>query len=222
MNTISTRDRIGSFLNHNKTIIVIELVVILGLALVSTSPTGIIPIVCVIGFSFWVRKVAWRDIGFARPKNLHTIALLGVIYGVGLQILDNYYLGPLIRQLTNTPTDLSLFKSLSGNVTALAAAIAVSWTIAAFGEELIFRGYLMNRIADVAGRNQMGWVIALVGSSLVFGIVHQYQGLSGAIGAFKTGLLFALMYLGAGRNLWLSIFAHGTYDTFGFVLLYLG
>lgn len=173
MNTVSTRDRIGSFLNHNKIIVVIELVVILGLALASSSPTGIVPIVCVIGFSFWVRKVAWRDIGFVRPKNLPIIVLLGVIFGIGLQILDNYYLGPLIRQLTNTPTDLSLFKSLSGNVTALVAAIALSWTIAAFGEELIFRGYLMNRIADVAGRDQMGWVIALVGSSFVFGIVHQ-------------------------------------------------
>ena len=209
-------------MNHNKGIIIIELIILLGLAFASTSPSGIIPIICVIGFSFWVRKISWKDIGFARHKNLPVIFLLGIILGIGLQILDNYYLGPLIRYLTNTPTDLSLFESLRGNVLALVVSIAVSWTIAAFGEEFLFRGYLINRIADVTGRNQKGWIIALLVSSFIFGIAHQYQGITGAIGVFKTGLFFGLMYLATGRNLWLSIIAHGAYDTLGFIILYSG
>ena len=36
------------------------------------------------------------------------------------------------------------------------------------------------------------------------------------------GFVFGLLYLVTGRNLWVSVIAHGTMDTVGFLLLFLG
>src|SRR2546425_1118193 len=49
-----------------------------------------------------------------------------------------------------------------------------------------------------------------------------YQCLSGMISAGLGGLVFGALYLATGRNLWVSVIAHGTTDTVGFLLLYLG
>lgn len=62
----------------------------------------------------------------------------------------------------------------------------------------------------------------MLASSLLFGIVHAYQGLSGMVATGLTGLVFAAVYLATGRNLWAAIVAHGALDTAGFVMMYLG
>jgi membrane protease YdiL (CAAX protease family) len=59
-------------------------------------------------------------------------------------------------------------------------------------------------------------------SSVLFGVVHAYQGLSGMISTGLTGVLFAVTYLASGRNLWAAIIAHGVLDTAGFVMMYAG
>jgi membrane protease YdiL (CAAX protease family) len=62
--------------------------------------------------------------------------------------------------------------------------------------------------------------VALV--SLVFGLAHHAQGVTGIMDNVLAGLLFAGLYLASGRNLWLPILAHGVIDTSSVVLLYLG
>jgi membrane protease YdiL (CAAX protease family) len=37
-----------------------------------------------------------------------------------------------------------------------------------------------------------------------------------------SGLVFGVLYLATGRNLWAPILAHGIYDTVGFLLIFLG
>ena len=63
---------------------------------------------------------------------------------------------------------------------------------------------------------------AALASSALFGAIHLYQGISGIIATGVSGLVFAWLYLRTGRNLWLSIVAHGVMDTAGFVLIYFG
>jgi membrane protease YdiL (CAAX protease family) len=89
-------------------------------------------------------------------------------------------------------------------------------------EEMAYRGYLMNRVAYAAGGTRAAWALSLVVVSALFGVVHLYQGASGMITAGISGLLFGILYLASGRNLWLPIIAHGINDTIGFTLIYLG
>ena len=80
----------------------------------------------------------------------------------------------------------------------------------------------MNRIADLVGSSPIGWAISVDFVSVLFGIVHLYQGASGMITITLTGLLLGGLYLATGRNLWLPIIVHGVNDTLGFVLIFLG
>jgi membrane protease YdiL (CAAX protease family) len=45
--------------------------------------------------------------------------------------------------------------------------LVATWTSAAFAEEMIFRGYLMNRLAGLFGHNFFGWSISLVVQAVV-------------------------------------------------------
>jgi membrane protease YdiL (CAAX protease family) len=98
----------------------------------------------------------------------------------------------------------------------------LAWTLAAFGEEMFWRGYLMNRVADVFGRTKAAWVLSLVAVSAVFGLAHEYQGLAGWIEEGLAGLALGLMYLRTGKNLSVPILAHGVSDTIDMVLIFLG
>jgi hypothetical protein len=64
-------------------------------------------------------------------------------------------------------------------------------------------------------------VIGLVFTSIVFGLVHFYQGLGGILGVGFVGLVYGIVYLVSGRNLWVTIIAHSLTGTSYFIILYL-
>jgi hypothetical protein len=115
---------------------------------------------------------------------------------------------------------LSEFKPLVGNTTLLIVYFVVIWTLAAFGEELVYRGYTMNRMADVGNRTSSAWLISLLLVSVLFGIGHFYQGITGMIDSGISSLIFGSLYLYTNRNLWASILAHGFSDTIGLLIIY--
>ncbi len=185
-------------------------------------PLPVLPLVLVAWFSLRYRHLSWRDVGLRRPDRwLPTIAL-ALLFGVGYQVLDTLLIGPVLQRLTGTSIDLSQFKILQGNLLAFIGALALTWTEAAFIEEMFFRGYLFNRIGDLAGQSRIGIVSSLLVSSLVFGIAHAYQGLTGVLDIALAGIMLGLLYLFGKRNLWLPILTHGIIDTIGFVLIYAG
>jgi CAAX protease family protein len=173
--------------------------------------------------SFWLRgEGAWRGVGLERRRYWARMAIAGLALGVAWAYASVYALEPLISRVTGALPDVSLFAGLTGNRRLLAVALVASWTLAAVGEEYVYRGYLMRRIAQAFGGSRRAWIVALVATSVVFAAGHLYQGVSGAVSAGCAGLVLGGAYLGSGRNLWVPILAHGANDTVGFVLLYLG
>jgi uncharacterized protein len=96
------------------------------------------------------------------------------------------------------------------------------WTFAAFGEEIGYRGYLLNRAAKVVGSSRVALVIGLLWSSVLFGFGHWYQGPAGVVGTAVDGLVLGTAYLLSGRNLWVTILAHGFSDTYAIAITALG
>jgi CAAX protease family protein len=173
--------------------------------------------------SFWVRgEGVWRGVGLERRPYWARMAIAGLALGVAWLYASVYALEPLISRVTGALPDVSLFAGLTGNRQLLVVSLAASWTLAAVGEEYVYRGYLMRRIAQALGGSRRAWIAALAVTSLVFAVGHLYQGVSGAISAGCAGLVLGGAYLASGRNLWVPILAHGANDTVGFVLLYLG
>jgi len=185
-------------------------------------PFSATPFLVVLGVaSLWLRGEGARAVGLARPDWGRT-ALVGIGAGIGYQGFSLYVAEPAIARLTGRLPDVSLFAPLAGNVHVLLISLAVAWTLAAVGEEFVYRGYLLTRIARVLGNTPRTWVGALAVTGILFGAGHGYQGVSGMISAGLGGFAFGLLYLVTGRNLWVSVIAHGTTDTVGFLLLYLG
>jgi CAAX protease family protein len=85
--------------------------------------------------------------------------------------------------------------------------ILIGGVIAApIGEELVFRGYLMN-----LWRARWGVVPAVLVSSLAFGLFHWER----AVFAAPMGVIFAMVYL-KYNSLWPAIWLHASYNLLAF------
>lgn len=172
--------------------------------------------------SLRLRGLGWHDMGVRRYKSWPVTFAIGIALGTALETFQLLVTQPILSKLMHRQPDLELFGMLRGNLKLTALFIVLSWVLAGLGEELFWRAYLMNRFADVFGRNKTGWTLSLLVVSGVFGFAHDYQGLTGMIEESIAGLFLGLMYLAAKRNLWPPIIAHGMADTIDMVLLFFG
>lgn len=172
--------------------------------------------------SLHLRKVQWKQIGFTRYRTWATTLLLGVACGVVLELFDLFVKQPLLTRLLGKPPDLSNFAAVKGNLRFALVIIALLWVLAAFGEELVYRGYLMNRVAGLGHGTRTAWVVSLFLISALFGFAHYQQGLTGIIEEGSDGLILGCMYLACRRNLAIPIVAHGVCDTLDIALLFSG
>ena len=215
------RKHVGELTRTSKPTIVIELVLATGLCFVRIFPFSVqIVLLAFASLSFWLRGLNWSAVGLRKPKNWRKVPLLAIVSAVVICLIVNLVFGPVVERLAGNSPSNTRFENVRGNLPALIGWLSVAWTLAAFGEEMIFRGYFMNRIVDLSGNGRAGWISALLLSSLLFGMGHGYQGLAGAIGTTEIGLLLGALYLVNGRNLWLNIICHGFIDSISLISLY--
>jgi len=197
-------------------------------AVVVADAYGLVPITQTIFLLplIWImlrlRGERWSEIGFARPDSFWWFIVVGVLAGVLMELFAVYVTTPLISAFFGVEPNYSELKDIRGNLTLLFLFIGLSWTLAAFGEEICFRGFLMKRLAQVFGESQVGWIVALLLSSVLFGWGHTEQGVSGWIQEGLSGLILGILFLSAKRNLVVPIVAHGVSNTLAFVLIYFG
>ncbi len=158
---------------------------------------------------------AWRFLG------LGLIVFAGAL---AFDMLVRPLLDAYVAGVTHTSTTLAeqQFASLKGNNSLLALAIACGWAFGGFGEEFLFRGFIMTRIAQLLGGSRAAWIVALFLQAIPFALGHGYQGPVGMVAIYLGALITGAGTLIWGRNLWPSIVAHGLQDTAGFFALYAG
>lgn len=101
--------------------------------------------------------------------------------------------------------------------------IPVAWGTAAFGEEMLFRGFFQDALQRLFGSSgPIGTTIAIIAQAVIFGLLHLYQGPAGASVAGALGLALGFVWWFSGRNLWAGIVVHGIIDSLSMTLLYLG
>lgn len=169
-----------------------------------------------------VRGRRWRDVGFRWPPHAASAIALAALAGIALSVHELVVLEPAVRSFMGSSPDLSVFKDLRGNLEKTLFFIALSWVLAAFGEELVWRGYAMNRVAELLGGNAAAWILSTLAVNIVFGVAHDYQNVAGIIVTAVGGVTYAVLYVLAGRNLAVPIVAHGVQNTCDFLFIYHG
>jgi CAAX protease family protein len=172
--------------------------------------------------SLWLRKLRWRDVGLRLYRTWPITLSVGIAAGLGLEAFQLLVSQPFLVRVLGKQPDLELFRALHGNLKWTLLALVGSWTLAAFGEEMVYRGYLMNRVAGLFRRIRYAWVISLLLVHVGFGLAHAYQGITGVIDEGLAGLLLGIIYLRTGRNLAVPIVAHGLTDSIDFLLIFFG
>ena len=96
-------------------------------------------------------------------------------------------------------------------------ALAEGWLLTGFGEELLFRGFLLALLMRLFPTRSRWWAVG--GSAVVFGLWHlpglMFGGREGAELLLRlalptaSGMIFGVTYLLSG-NLWLAAFVHGS------------
>jgi membrane protease YdiL (CAAX protease family) len=168
------------------------------------------------------RGLRWKDVGFARPRSWGKAVLWGFLAGICMEIFELFVSQPLLARWLGRMPDLSDFADMVGNVKLFLIYVVLVWTLGALGEEIVYRGYLMNRVAGLFRETKAAWILSLVAVSIVFGCAHLDQGATGMLENIWNGLLLGGLYLACGRNLAVPLIAHAFTDTADFVLIYLG
>jgi len=193
------------------------------LGLVASGPVPVRTLVLV-ALVWWLirgRGESWAVFGLSRPKSLWVTGGITVGLLFGKLFVVQRLSDMLSKALNLGPSDYTFFNHLQGNAPALALWLLVAWVVAAFGEEMLMRGYLMGRISSVLGGTKAAWVVAVVGQAALFGLLHTYLGLSGGVSAGFSALTNGVFFLLSGRNLWPVILVHGMWDSAAVTLLYL-
>jgi CAAX protease family protein len=190
-------------------------------------PVSKTPYLFLLGWlSLRIRGLRWKDVGLRFGPEpdwpLTKILLVGLVVGIGMEALELFATQPLLTKLLHQGPDLHEFQRLVGNTQLLILGIVLAWILAGFGEETVWRGYVMNRFGDLFGKSTFAWIVAAILTTILFGLAHFPQGATGIIENVIDGAILAALYFVAGRNLLAPIIAHGIQDTIDVVLIYLG
>ena len=182
-----------------------------------------VPILAALGLlSVRLREGGWAAIGLARPSSWRRTVTLAVGAATLRVLLGEFVVGPITSRFWPPAAQPAAAGAIPGHLGAALLALLFVWTFAAFGEEIAYRGYLIQRAADVGRRSAASYLVAMVLVAVLFGYGHYYKGPSGIVDSGVAGLVLGTAYLLSGRNLWVAILAHGMIDTYAVVVIYLG
>lgn len=115
----------------------------------------------------WLGKVPWRR-ALASPRALSGRRFAGYLAGFGVLVL-----AALAVMMLAAPEQSGLGQfAITGTTVGLVAVALLTTPLQAAGEELAFRGAFMPAIASWIRPARAAMIVGLVGSSIVFGLVH--------------------------------------------------
>jgi membrane protease YdiL (CAAX protease family) len=167
------------------------------------------------------QSIGWAAIGLRRPTSIFHAVLGAVGWFIVAYLVAGIAQTVATSLLAWPPLDASRYGNLHGNLPRLLMLLGVTWTTAAFGEELLFRAFLLTRLELLLGNTRNATAIAVVSQAMLFGCAHGFQGATGMLTTATVGLVFGVAYV-RGRNLWPIMIAHGFVDSIGLVVLYFG
>ncbi len=167
-----------------------------------------------------LRGQNWSHFGlvFGRPQRESAIRILWQSVVVFCVALAAFVLGSIVMaNIVGIPesADMSTYNYLYQNLPMLIVALIGVYIVSSFGEEVIYRAFLMTRLEELGSNvnERTMRTIAVLTSAVIFGLIHFDWGWMGVGQTTFMGLALAIAYYKVQRNLWVNIIAHGYMDT---------
>lgn len=176
--------------------------------------------------SIKLRNRPWKDLGLTFPQvnfkdGFRVFGLSLIVFVIGISA---FLFGSIVSAaISGIPesADLSRYDFLRDNPWALALSLVGVWIVSSFGEEVIYRGFLIQVISEMTGTSRYRITVAVILSSIIFGLAHYEWGVLGMIQTGCMGLAMGICYITLRKRLCILILAHAYMDTILLVRLYL-
>lgn len=182
-------------------------------------------IALLVALATWLLRrdsLGWSDVGLRRPQWRRFLIALPA--GVVMTLCFAGIAKAVLAWAGLDAPNYAMFAPIRSDLAEyLFWLLPVSIGSAAFGEEMIFRGFMTNALCRMFKASGVWQTVAAISlQAMIFGGLHAYQGLGGAITAGAVGLALGLTWLISGRNLWAGILIHALLDGGAMTAIYLG
>src|SRR3954471_13466359 len=129
------------------------------LAVVAVLLDLFVPTLVLLGLaavSLAARRQGLGALGLRRVARPGRMCLHVVAMAVAWTVLTFLLIKPVLEHVLGQREDMSQYAGLQGDLANLLGLLAVSWILAAFGEELAYRGFLLTRLREVLPAGTVG------------------------------------------------------------------
>ncbi len=236
------RDRLGNHLESKKFTTLIEIIFIFGIVFLFIR---IVPffqdnqfaqqlivwfanvlMITLVGFGQWLRGLNFRDLGLVLPVWSGKTYLKIVLWSFLICIItiSSFILGSVVMSVltgANAQPDVGNYQYLKDNPGIFVLSLLGVYLVSSFGEELVYRGFLIHRISALLKGVKFGKIYAVVISALIFGLAHYTWGVTGMVQTSFMGLVLGTFHVRFKNKLIVLILAHAYMDTLLFASIYL-
>ena len=190
---------------------------IVAFAAIAAASAAFVPLAAALVIVWtWVSRTPLRNIGLVRPVSW----LNGLAIGIALGLAEKFLMKAIVLPLLRAPAVNPMFGDLAHNQRRAIFLVFYMLVGAAFGEELVFRGYMFERLGKLLGTSLFAQIAVVILSTAFFGALHYQQGISGIENASIGGLFAAVVYLINRKRLWTVIVMHAAFDLSSLALIY--
>lgn len=163
--------------------------------------------------------LTFKSISGKEALKTFLLSLLVLVLAVAGFILGSI----IMANITGIPEEanMSSYDYLKNNFGMLMLTLVGVYIVSSFGEEVVYRGFLITRITELGFDEKKGRVIAVIISSIIFGLAHYEWGPMGIVQTGFMGLALGICYIKLKKRLWILILAHAYMDTVLMIQLYL-
>ena len=165
-------------------------------------------------FGLGFKSITWRE-----GMKMFLLSLLVFVLAVAAFIIGSI----VMANITGIPESANMSGNdyLKDNIAMLLVTLGGVYIDSSFGEEVVYRAFLINRISELGQETKKATIIAVILSSIIFGLVHYEWGPMGIVQTGFMGLVLGILYIKLKRRLWILILAHVYMDTILMVQMYL-
>lgn len=192
-------------------------VMTIGVILVAMLIWPLLAAVLVLAWLLLTRK-PFAEIGLQAPDSWPRVILWGIVAGLALKFAAQAVVLPYL----GGPMFNSSYQYIQGDLPAAVRESFVTIALTSFAQEIVYRGFLLNRAQAFFGNGFIMKILMILGSAAIFGVLHMQEGPTGVAQAAMLGGLFTTIYFLNGQRLWLLIFMHAAFDIAAVWMIYLG